>query len=107
MWLGKRFSIQNRFTNNRKIIIGYDTLRENTEIRRHGPSTGRDSSVGTATRYGMDVPGFESRLGDEFSASVQTGPGAHRVCFPEVKRQERRLDRPPPYSAEVKAKVEL
>ena len=38
---------------------------------------GRDSSVGTATRYGLDGPGIESRWGARFSAPVQTGPGAH------------------------------
>ena len=37
---------------------------------------GRDSSVGTATRYGLDGPGIESRWGGvRFSAPVQTGPG--------------------------------
>jgi len=34
---------------------------------------GRDSSVGIATRYRLDGPGFESRLGARFSAPVQTG----------------------------------
>ena len=38
---------------------------------------GRDSSVGTATRYGLDSPGFESWWGARFSATVQTGSGAH------------------------------
>ena len=39
----------------------------------------RDSSVGTATRYGLDRPGMESRWGMRFSASVQTDPGAHQT----------------------------
>jgi hypothetical protein len=34
---------------------------------------GRDSSVGIATRYGMDGPGIESRWRARFSAPVQTG----------------------------------
>ena len=34
---------------------------------------GRDSSVGIATCYGLDVPGIESRWGARFSAPVQTG----------------------------------
>ena len=34
------------------------------------------SSVGTATRYGLDGPGIESRCGATFSAPVQTGGGA-------------------------------
>ena len=29
-------------------------------------TVGRDSSVGTATRYGLDGPGFESRWGQDF-----------------------------------------
>ena len=35
--------------------------------------SGRDSSVGIATRYGLDGPGIESRWGRDFSAPVQTG----------------------------------
>ena len=49
--------------------------------------------VGTATRYGMDGPGIESRWVARFSVSVQTGPGAHPAsyimgtgCFPGVTR---------------------
>ena len=38
---------------------------------------GPGSSVGTATDYGLDGPGIESRWGARFSAPVQTGPGAH------------------------------
>ena len=38
---------------------------------------GRDSSVGIATRYGLDGRGIESPVGATFSAPVQTGPGAH------------------------------
>jgi hypothetical protein len=32
--------------------------------------------VGIATRYGLDGPGIESRVGAKFSAAVKTGPGA-------------------------------
>jgi hypothetical protein len=35
------------------------------------------SSVGIATRYGLDGPGIEVRWGAIFSAPIQTGPGAH------------------------------
>jgi hypothetical protein len=35
---------------------------------------GRDTSVGIATRYGMDGPRIEFRWGRDFSALVQTGP---------------------------------
>jgi hypothetical protein len=38
---------------------------------------GQDSSVGIATRYGLDGPGIESRWGARFSVSVQTVAGAH------------------------------
>jgi hypothetical protein len=75
---------------------------------------GRDSSVGIATRYGLDGPGVESRLGARFSAPVQTGPGAHPAAytmgtgsFPGVKRPGRGVDHPHSSSAEVKERVEL
>ena len=65
----------------------------------------RDSSVGIATRYGLDGPGIESRWGVEISATVQTGPGAHPASytmgtwsFPGVKRPGRGADHPPPSS---------
>jgi hypothetical protein len=35
------------------------------------------SVVGTATGYGLDGPGIESRFRARFFAPVQTGPGAH------------------------------
>jgi hypothetical protein len=48
--------------------------------------------VAIATGYGLDGPRIESRLGVRFSASVQTGPGAHPASctrgtgsFPGVK----------------------
>ena len=56
--------------------------------RYRGPAI----SVGTATGYGLDGPGMESRWGREFSAPVQTGPGAQPASctmgtgsFPGVK----------------------
>jgi hypothetical protein len=75
---------------------------------------GRDSSVGIATRYGLDGPGIKSQWGARFSAPVQTGPGAHPASytmgtgsFLGVKRLERGIDHPTPSSAEVKERVEL
>ena len=76
---------------------------------------GRDSSVGIATRYGLDGPGIESRWGrPRFSAHVHTGPGAQPASytvgtesFPGVKRPGRGLDHPPTSSAEVKERVEI
>ena len=54
---------------------------------------GRDSSVGIATRYGLDGPGIGCQWGARFSGPVQTGPGAHPASytmgtgsFPGVKR---------------------
>ena len=71
---------------------------------------GRDSSVGIATRYGLDGPGIESRWGGaRFSAPIQTGPGARPASctmgtgsFPGVKRPGRSADHPPLSSAEAK-----
>jgi len=64
---------------------------------------GRDSSVGIATRYGLDGSGIESRWGARFSDPVQTGPGTHLASytmgtgsFPGVKRPGRGVDHPPP-----------
>ena len=42
---------------------------------------GRDSSVGIATRYGLDGPGMESQWGARFSATVQTGLVAHPASY--------------------------
>jgi hypothetical protein len=42
---------------------------------------GHDCSIGTATRYGLDGPGIESRWGRDFSAPVQNGPGAHPASY--------------------------
>jgi len=73
----------------------------------------RDSSVGIATRYGLDSPGIESWWGAGFYAPVQTGPGTHPASytmgtgsFPGVKWPGRGVDHPPQSSAEVKERVE-
>ena len=42
---------------------------------------GRDSSVGIATRYGLDGLGIESRCGARFSVPVQTSPGTHPASY--------------------------
>ena len=64
---------------------------------------GRNSSVGIATRCGLDGPGIEFRWEARFSAPVQTGPGAYSASctmgtgsFPGVKRPGRGADHPPP-----------
>ena len=76
---------------------------------------GRDSSVGIATRYGMEGTGIESRCGTGFSTLVQTSlVVAHlasykmgRGSLPGVKRPGRGVDHPLSTSAEVKERVEL
>ena len=75
---------------------------------------GRDSSVGIATRYGLEGPGIESRWGVRFSASVQTGPGSHPASctmgtgsFPGVKRSGCGTDHPPSCKRRGHERVEL
>ena len=77
-------------------------------------STGRDSSVGIATRYGLDGQGIESRWGVRISAPVQTVLGAHPVSytmgtgsFQGVKRPRRGVDHPPSSRADVTERVQL
>ena len=78
-----------------------------------GLDMGQDSSVVIVTRYGLDGPGIESRWEAIFSAHVQTGPGAHPASYtmgtgslPGVKRSGRGVEHQPPYSTEVKERVE-
>ena len=70
---------------------------------------GRDSSVGLATRYGLDGPGVESRWGARFFAPVRTGPGARPAfytigteSFPGVKRPGAGVDHPPHLTQKLK-----
>jgi hypothetical protein len=72
-------------------------------------NVGRDSSVGIATRYGLDGPRIESRWRARFSTSVQTGPGTRLAScsmgtrpFPGVKRPERGVDHPPHLAPRLK-----
>jgi len=61
---------------------------------------GRDSVVGTVTRYGLDGPAIESWWRP---TSYTMGSG----CFPEAKRPRRGVERTSPSSTEVKERVEL
>ena len=71
--------------------------------------SGRDSSVGIVTRYGLDGPGTEFRWGgSRFSAHVQNGPGAHsafykmdRGSFHGVKRLRSGVDHSPSSNPEA------
>jgi len=60
---------------------------------------GRDSSVGVATRYGLDGPGIESWWGARFfSAPVQAHPASYTMgtgSFQGVKRSGRGVGHPP------------
>ena len=74
---------------------------------------GRGSSVGIATRYGLDGQGIESWWRARFSALVQTGPGAHPASytmgtrsFQGEKQPRRDVDHPTPSSTNVKERVE-
>ena len=74
----------------------------------------RDSSVGIATRYGLDGPEIESRWGRDFlhPFTPTLGPTQPPILmgtgsFPGVKRPGRGVDHPPPASVEVNEKVEL
>jgi len=67
---------------------------------------GWESSVGIATRYGLDGPGIECRWGRDFP---QTGSEAHPAfctmgtgSFPGVKRPGRGVDKPPHLAPKLK-----
>ena len=75
---------------------------------------GRVSSVGLATRYGMDGPGIEPRWGGEIFRTRPDRPwGPSSLLyngywvFPGIKRLGRVVDHLPPSSAEVKERIEL
>ena len=75
---------------------------------------GRESSVGIATRYGLDGSGDRIPVRGEISAPVQTGPGAHpdpytmgTGPFPGVKRPGRGADHPLPSKRQGHERVGL
>ena len=89
--------------------------RESRCRRRHLVFVGRDSSVGIATRYGLDGLGIECRWRRNFphpsipalglsQPPIQWVPG----LSPVVKRRALRVAPPPtPSSSEIKERVEL
>jgi hypothetical protein len=79
----------------------YIYIYSHTHTHMHTYS-GPSSVVGTATAYGLDGPGIESRWGARFSAPVQTGPEAYPASctmgtgdYPRAKRPGRDVDHPP------------
>ena len=75
------------------------------------PTGDRESSVGIATRYGLDGFGGQIPVWAIFSVPVQTGPEASCTLdtgsFPGTKRPWPVADHPPPSSAEVASGLEL
>jgi hypothetical protein len=75
---------------------------------------GRDSSVGIATRYGLDGPGFECQWGD-ISRSRPDRPwgppsllyNGYRFSFPGVKRQGRGVNHPLQSTADIRERLQL
>ena len=74
---------------------------------------GQDSSVGIATRYGLDGPGIESWWGRNFRTHPDRpwGPTASYAMatgsFPGVKRLGRGADHPPPSKCRGHERVAL
>jgi hypothetical protein len=66
-------------------------------------TVGRASSVGIATRYGLDCPEILSRVGARFSVHVPTGAGAYQIGAQAVVTWRS----PTSSSAGVKERVEL
>jgi hypothetical protein len=86
------FNLTNSFSSPTFIRIISDVPHITSHFRSHEKAllfvynfffgySGRDSSIGIATRYGLDGPGIESRWGARFSKPVQTGPGAHPTSY--------------------------
>jgi hypothetical protein len=80
----------------------YGKERSCTKLRYTESIVGRDSSVGIATRYGLDDPGIESRWVATLSAPVQPGTGVHPASYttgtgflPGVERLGRGIGQPP------------
>jgi len=64
----------------------------------HAWVVGRDSSVGIATRYGLDGPGIESQWGREFPHPSRPAVGPTKPptqWVPGVRRPGRGVDHPP------------
>jgi hypothetical protein len=91
--------------------VGEQECEELTIMDLTSLNWGRDSSVGIATRFGLDGPGIEFRWGRGFPhPSRPAHPAPYTMgtgSFPGVKRPGRGFDHPTPSSPEVKERVEL
>jgi hypothetical protein len=77
-------------------------------ITQYWCAWGQDDLISTATRYGLEGPGFELRWDEIFRPYLDQPRGpvnllyrGHRVLFPAVKRSGRGAHHPPPSSAGV------
>ena len=68
---------------------------------------GRDSSVGTATRYGLGGPGIESRWGRDLPHLYRPALGPTQTPTQWLKRSGRGVDHSSPSSSEVEERVKL
>jgi hypothetical protein len=68
---------------------------------------GHDISVGIATRYGLDGPGIESRLGRDFPPSSRPTLGPTQPPIQWGKAAGAWCSAPTPSSAGVKERVQL
>ena len=86
---------------------GHDVY-ERVLLSRCTGSRGRDSTVGKATRYGLDVPGIESRCGQDIphlSIPAEAHPASYTMgtgSFPGVKRPGRGVNHPPHLAPRLK-----
>ena len=90
-------------TNHSNTLCGQN--KQTVNVNTSGTNVGQ----GIATRYGLDGPGIESRWGQDFSAPVQTGPGAHPASytmgtgsFQGLKRPGRGVVHPPHLAPRLK-----
>ena len=93
--------------------LGIWTVQQHRQPNSY--QTGRVGSMGTASRYGACNSVDRIPMLARFSTPVQTGTGTHPASCttgngslaPWKKRMGRVVNHPPPYTAEVKARVQL
>ena len=98
---------KSRTASNGRILLRRPTLYQSCSAMEEEV---RNSSIGIATRYGLDDPGIQCRWGARSSASVQNEPATHAASYkmrirslsPEVKRPGRGVEHPSASRAGVK-----